>query len=78
MKKNTNCRIVNTTIVVAAMLLWVAGTAAAQVTKYTDEAAYLAALATLGYSTFQEGFENDAVWGSVRSSIQGTNSAPKH
>ncbi len=73
MKKNTNCRIVNTTLLVAAMLLWIAGTAPAQVTKYTDEAAYLDALA----STFQEGFENDAVWGSVRSSIiDGTNSAP--
>jgi hypothetical protein len=73
MIKNTNCRIVNTILLAAAMLLWIAGTAPAQVTQYTDEAAYLAALA----STFQEGFENDAVWGSVRSSIPlGTNSAP--
>ena len=30
------------------------------------EASYLAKLAELGYSTFQEGFESDAAWGSVR------------
>jgi len=34
-------------------------------TVYTDEAAYLAALA--GQDTVTEGFENDAVWGGVRS-----------
>jgi hypothetical protein len=77
MIKNTNCRIVNTTLVVAAMLLWIMVPAHAQVTTYTDEAAYKAELARLGYSTFNEGFENDAVWDSVRSSIsEGTNSAP--
>ena len=32
-----------------------------------NEAAYLAKLAELGYSTFQEGFEDDAAWGGVRS-----------
>jgi uncharacterized protein (TIGR03437 family) len=36
-------------------------------TPYTDETAYLAAVASLGYTTIQEGFENTAVWGSVRS-----------
>jgi len=41
-----------------------------------QESSYLTKLAELGYSTFQEGFENDAVWGSVRSSISETNSAP--
>jgi len=34
-------------------------------TVYTDEGAYLAALA--GQDTISEGFENDAVWGGVRS-----------
>lgn len=33
---------------------------------YTDEAAYLEAVANLGYATIQEGFENAAVWGSAR------------
>ena len=32
-----------------------------------QEAPYLAKLGELGYRNFQEGFENDAVWGSVRS-----------
>jgi hypothetical protein len=73
MIKKTNCTSVNTTLLVAAMLLWIMVPAHAQVTTYTDEDAYLAALA----NTFQEGFENDAVWGSVRSSIPGEiNSAP--
>ena len=76
MKKYTNCRIVNTTLLVAAILLWIAGTAPAEVTKYTDEDTYRTALAAGGYSAFEEGFENDAVWGSVRSSVLGTNSAP--
>ena len=66
----------NKTLLIAALLFWIAGTAPAEVTKYTDEAAYRAALTTGGYSTFSEGFENDAVWGSVRSSVLGTNSAP--
>ena len=51
---------------VFAMLIWTAGAAQAQITTYTDESAYLAALAQLGYRTFHEGFENDAAWGSVR------------
>ena len=32
-----------------------------------EEAPYLAKLGELGYGTFQEGFEDDAAWGSVRS-----------
>ncbi len=32
-----------------------------------DENAFLAEIQALGYSTFQEGFEDDAVWGHVRS-----------
>jgi hypothetical protein len=75
MKKNINHKLY-TILLVTAMLIWTAGAAQALVTEYTDEAAYLAALASFGYSTFQEGFENDAVWGSVRSSVLVTNSAP--
>jgi hypothetical protein len=51
----------------AAMLLfWIAGSAHAQITTYTEETAYLNALATSGYGTFEEGFEDNATWGSVR------------
>ena len=76
MKKDKNRKIVNTMLLVTAMLIWIAGAAQAQVTTYTNESAYLAALAGLGFSTPEEGFENDAVWGSVRSSFSVTNSAP--
>jgi len=37
-----------------------------QVFSCWQEGAYLAKLAELGYGTFQEGFEDDAAWGSVR------------
>jgi hypothetical protein len=51
--------------------------ARAALLAYTDEASYLADLATLGYTPVLEGFENDAVWGGVRSTISGGfNSAP--
>jgi hypothetical protein len=66
MRKSKNCRLSAGMFMVAAMLIWNAGAAQAQISTYTDEAAYLTALAQLGYRTFQEGFENDAVWGSVR------------
>ena len=44
---------------VFTMLIWTAGAAQAQITTYTDESAYLAALAQLNCRTFHEGFEND-------------------
>lgn len=44
-----------------------AGIARAAVYTYTDEAAYLAALAASGYDSFGESFEVDAVWGDLRS-----------
>jgi len=53
-------------LLVAGMFLGLAPAAQAQVTTYTDETAYLAELARLGYSTVKEGFENDATWGGVR------------
>jgi hypothetical protein len=44
---------------------------------YTDEAAYLDAIGLLGTPTLFEGFEDDAVWGNVRSTIVGgTHTAP--
>jgi hypothetical protein len=54
-------------LLVTGLLLLTSGAVWARVTLYTDEAAYLEALANLGYSTFEEGFESDAVWGAVRS-----------
>ena len=41
--------------------------AEAAVTAYTDETEFLNALTTLGYTPLHEGFEDDSVWGSVRS-----------
>lgn len=45
--------------------------AASAATSYTDEATFLAALSAAGYSSVSEGFEDDAVWGSARSTIFG-------
>jgi hypothetical protein len=38
---------------------------------YLDQAEFTDALVLLGYSPMHEGFEDDAVWGSVRSTISG-------
>lgn len=43
----------------------------AQVTGYTEEAAFLNALSQQGFTPVYEGFEDDAAWGAVRSSIVG-------
>ena len=65
-----------------AVLLWAAPSAHAACTggptvfECTSEADYLAKLAELGYSTIVEGFEDNAIWGTVRSTLTVTNSAP--
>ena len=41
----------------------------AGVTTYNDETAYQVELLRLGYSTVSEGFEDDAAWGAVRTTI---------
>jgi len=53
----------------AAAALWLsaAALACAQVSSYTSESDYLAAVTRMGYTTFQEGFEDDAAWGPARS-----------
>ncbi len=51
-----------------AILLYVTSAHAA-VTGYTSETEYINALSALGHSSIQESFEDDAVWGSVRSTI---------
>ena len=47
--------------------------AQAEIFVFTDRALYLDALNTMGYTQVNEGFENDAVWGGVRSTITGGN-----
>jgi len=51
------------------------GTSMAAPVEYIDEAAFLSDLAAMGYNVVHEGFEDDAVWGGVRSSISGFNTA---
>ncbi|MEZ6094371.1 MAG: hypothetical protein R3C03_09050 [Pirellulaceae bacterium] len=43
----------------------------ADLISFTDQGTYQSTLTTLGYSSFNEGFENEAVWGSVRTTIAG-------
>jgi hypothetical protein len=49
--------------------------AQAEPVVYIDEPAFLDALASLGYAPVHEGFEDDATWGDVRSSILGFHAA---
>jgi hypothetical protein len=51
--------------------------AAGEVLVFDDEAAYRAAAASRGYAIVEEGFEDDAVWGDLRSTIaDGSHTAP--
>ncbi|MEA2079463.1 MAG: hypothetical protein U9P00_06315, partial [Pseudomonadota bacterium] len=68
-------KISNTPRLVAAICFSTLGVADAA-TTYVDETAFLDALATLGQSVVQEGFEDDAAWGSVRSTTSGIVTAP--
>ena len=53
------------------------GGAVASPVGFLDEGAYLSALALLGEATIQEGFEDDTVWGGVRTSVvDGFHTAP--
>lgn len=45
--------------------------AQAVVTTYTDETAYQIALLRLSYTTVTESFEDDAAWGTVRTTVSG-------
>ncbi len=66
----------------ALLLFWTAPSALAACAGGPDvftcltEADYLAKVAALGYAPLREGFEDDADWGSVRSTLSVTNSAP--
>jgi len=52
------------------MLCSIAMNAQAQPVVYLNEAAFLDALAGLGYTPVHEGFEDDTTWGDVRGSAQ--------
>lgn len=55
----------------------VGGGAQASPIGFLDEGAYLSALGVLGEGVIQEGFEADAVWGGVRTSVvDGVHAAP--
>ncbi len=56
---------------VLALALAFAPAAHADVTLYTSQLSYLQALQSLGHTILREDFENDAVWGDVRSTIVG-------
>ncbi len=59
------------------LMLGTAGLAHGAPTVYTDESAFLADLSLLGYQILTESFEDDAAWGSVRTTIGGgTHTAP--
>jgi len=63
-------------ILIGATLLVLAGSTDAATTVYTDEASYLSALASLGYASIKESFENDTVWADSRNSIPSPGSTP--
>ncbi len=58
---------------IVVCLLWVLSTAVsrADIIPFTDQASYSAMLSSLGYGSRRERFEDDAAWGSVRTTISG-------
>jgi len=63
-------------IMIGTTLLVLSGITNAAPVVYTNEALYLADLATLGYSTIHESFEDDIVWADSRNSISSPGSTP--
>lgn len=59
--------------VFAIVLIAAAESATAEAVAYTSETDYLNALGVLGLPSISESFEDDAAWGSVRSTIVGGN-----
>ena len=56
-------------ILIGTALLVLASSTNAAITVYTNEALYLSDLASLGYASITESFENDTVWSDSRNSI---------
>jgi len=63
-------------ILIGAVLLMLAGITNAAPVVYTNEVVYLAKLASLGYSTISESFEDGTVWADSRNSISSPGSTP--
>ncbi|MGD2064490.1 MAG: hypothetical protein PVF51_13030 [Nitrospirota bacterium] len=64
-------------IIPIVCLLSITAPATAAVSVFTDEAAYLNALSSFGYGATVESFEDDAAWGSARTTTSGgTHTAP--
>ena len=63
-------------ILIGATLILLAGSTNAATTVYTNEALYLADLASLGYVSIAESFENDTAWAESRNSIVAPGSTP--
>lgn len=63
-------------ILIGTSLLAFSGISSAAPVVYTDEALYLAELATLGYSPIHESFEDGNVWADTRNTISSPGSAP--
>ncbi len=66
----------NMKIVLLSTALALTNATNAEPVVYTDEAMYLADLASLGFSSISESFEDDAVWADSRNSIVNPGSAP--
>jgi hypothetical protein len=63
-------------IILFTLLLMLSNPAGAVLTFYTDEAAYLTDVTAVGYRIITEGFEDDLVWGTVRTGISDPNYGP--
>jgi len=61
---------------IGTSLLLLAGSANAVPVVYTDEALFLAELATLGYSVIHESFEDNVVWANSRNTVSNPGSIP--
>ena len=61
-------------ILAIVSLLNLPASVSADLIVYTDQTSYLNDLNSFGYRRVNEGFENDAVWGDVRSTVVGGNS----
>ncbi len=60
-------------ILAIVSLLNIPASVSADLIVYTDQTSYLNDLNSFGYRRVNEGFENDAVWGDVRSTVVGGN-----
>ena len=62
---------IKSALIAAGVALLAYPSAQAELTTYNDETAFQVELLRLGYTTVFEGFEDDAAWGAVRTTIVG-------